>query len=130
MKNQAQVEITGWLNDVKEFHWGRALKVAVDQRKQNEQGDWETVDKTIYDVTTNVDVPLEGVKKVSVFGRITGTATFQKRDGSTGSAIKVRAESVAPINDELAQKGHAAVKSVWPEAKIGPAETLDMSTPF
>lgn len=130
VKNVAQLELTGWLNDVRDFQWGRALKVAVDQRKQNEQGDWETVDKTVYDVTTNLDVPLEGVKQVRVVGRITGTSTFEKRDGSTGSAIKVRAESIEPISEQLAQKGHAAVKSVWPEAQIGPAETLDLKTPF
>ena len=128
-KNVAIIELTGWLNDVKEFQWGRALKIAVDQRKQNEQGEWETVDKTIYDVTTNDSTPLDGVKQVTVVGRITGTATFQKRDGSTGSAIKVRADSVTPL-EQLAQQGHAAVKAVWPEANIGPAETLDLKTPF
>ena len=128
-RNVAQIELTGWLNDVKEFQWGRALKVAVDQRKQNEQGDWETVDKTVYDVTTNDSTPLENVKQVTIVGRITGTSTFQKRDGSMGSAIKVRADSVSAV-DQLAQQGHAAVKAVWPEANIGPAETLDLKTPF
>jgi hypothetical protein len=129
-KNVANIELTGWLNDVRDFHWGRALKVSVDQRKKNEAGEWETVDKTIYDVTTDSQAPLEGVKQVTITGRITGTSTFQKRDGSTGSAVKVRAETIEPVSDQLAQKGHAAVKAVWPEAQIGPAETLDLKTPF
>jgi hypothetical protein len=68
VKNQALVTVTGWLNDVKDFDWGRALKVSVDVRKQNHQGEWETVDKTIYDVTTDNRAPLDGVKQVVVTG--------------------------------------------------------------
>jgi hypothetical protein len=70
VKNEAQVQVTGWLNDVKDFEWGRALKVSVDVRKKNHQGEWETVDKTIYDVTTDNRAPLDGVKQVVVSGRI------------------------------------------------------------
>jgi hypothetical protein len=89
VKNEALIELTGWLNDVREFDWGTALKISVDVRKKNHQGEWETVDKTVYDVTTDGKTPLEDVKQVTVKGRITGTNTFQKRDGSTGSAVKV-----------------------------------------
>jgi hypothetical protein len=89
VKNEALIELTGWLNDVREFDWGTALKVSVDVRKKTPEGTWETVDKTIYDVTTDGKTPLEDVKQVTVKGRITGTNTFQKRDGSTGSAVKV-----------------------------------------
>ena len=53
IKNEAQVELTGWLNDVKEFDWGTALKVSIDVRKKSHQGEWETVDKTTYDITTD-----------------------------------------------------------------------------
>jgi len=53
VKNEALIEVTGWLNDVKDFEWGRALKVSVDVRKKNHHDEWETVDKTIYDVTTD-----------------------------------------------------------------------------
>jgi hypothetical protein len=96
IKNEAQVTVTGWLNDVKDFEWGRALKVSVDVRKKTEAGTWETVDKTIYDVTTDNRSPLEGVKQVVVTGRIVGTNVFEKRDGSSGFSIKVRAENVEP----------------------------------
>jgi hypothetical protein len=111
----ATVELTGWLNDVKQFSWGHALKVAIDQRKQNAQGEWETVDKTVYDVTTDQPVSLDGVKQVTVKGRIVGTSTFQKRDGSTGSAIRVRAESIFPAETE-----QAPVAQLWPEVKQVP----------
>jgi hypothetical protein len=39
VKNEARIELTGWLNNVSDFDWGRALKVSVDVRKQNHQGE-------------------------------------------------------------------------------------------
>lgn len=125
IKNEAQIELTGWLNDVKSFDWGTALKVSIDVRKKNHQGEWETVDKTVYDITTDGRTALEGVKQVTVKGRITGTSTFMKRDGSTGSAIKVRAESVNIASDKVSE---AAILETWPTATIGRA--VDESAPF
>ena len=124
VRNEARIELTGWLNDVKDFEWGRALKVSVDVRKQNHQGDWETVDKTVYDVTTDNRTPLDGVKQVVVSGRITGTNVFQKRDGTAGFSIKVRADSVAPAaNQSVSDKvDHAAVNAVWPSVTPGAPE--------
>ena len=120
VKNQALVTVTGWLNDVKDFEWGRALKVSVDVRKKTEAGTWETVDKTIFDVTTDNRSPLEGVKQVVVTGRIVGTNVFQKRDGSSGFSIKVRAENVEPAPNQVVEKtGHAALNEVWPVATPG-----------
>lgn len=125
IKNEAQVELTGWLNDVKSFDWGTALKVSIDVRKKSHQGEWETVDKTVYDITTDGRTALEGVKQVTVKGRITGTSTFQKRDGSAGAAIKVRADSVTVASDKILE---AAIMETWPTAKIGAA--VDESAPF
>jgi len=127
VRNEALIELTGWLNDVREFDWGTALKVGVDVRKKNHQGDWETVDKTVYDVTTDGKQALEGVKQVTVKGRITGTATFQKRDGSTGSAVKVRAESIVIASDK---RNEAAILETWPTAVPGNAEPIDQGAPF
>jgi hypothetical protein len=90
----------------------------VDVRRKNDQGEWETVDKTIYDVTTDGKTAVEGVKQVRVVGRITGTNTFQKRDGSTGSSIKVRADRVEVASDKV---NEAAIMEAWPTAKIGEA---------
>jgi len=124
VKNEARIELTGWLQDVKDFDWGRALKVSVDVRKQNHQGEWETVDKTTYDVTTDNRAPLEGVEQVVVSGRITGTNTFQKRDGTPGFSIKVRADSVAPAENQVVSDkvDHAAVNAVWPSVTPGAPE--------
>ena len=131
VKNEALIELTGWLNDVKDFDWGRALKVAVDVRKKNDSGEWETVDKTVYDVTTDSRTPLDGVKQVVVSGRIVGTNVFQKRDGSSGFSVKVRAESVSPADNQIvAEKtDFAAVNQVWPTVTPGQAK-VDESAPF
>jgi hypothetical protein len=98
VKNEAKVIITGWLNDVKNFAWGNVGKVAVDQRRKNDTtGEWETVDKTIYDVVFEGAFP--DSKQVVVTGRVSGTNTYDKRDGSTGVSIKVRADSVEEVYD-------------------------------
>jgi hypothetical protein len=128
-RNEALVTIVGWLNDVKDFEWGRALKVAVDVRKKNHQGEWETVDKTLYDVTTDLSDHVYDpavVKQVEVEGRITGTSVYEKRDGSTGFSIKVRATHVAPVLDKV---NEAAINSVWPSVNPSRA-AVDESAPF
>jgi hypothetical protein len=66
----------------------------------NEAGEWETVDKVTYDVTFEGTFP--DAKQVIAQGRIVGINTYEKRDGTTGVSIKVRAESVIPaVSDEL-----------------------------
>ena len=96
VKNEAKIVITGWLNDVKGFDWGNVGKVAVDQRRKNDStGQWETVDKIIYDVVFEGAFP--DAKQVVVTGRVSGINTFEKRDGSTGVSIKVRADSVEEV---------------------------------
>jgi len=92
IRNQALVTVTGWLNDAKTFDWGSAAKVSVDIRKQNAAGEWETVDKLVYDVTYEGSFP--DAKQVIATGRIVGVNTYEKRDGTTGVSVKVRADSV------------------------------------
>lgn len=93
VRNQASVVVTGWLNDTKTFDWGNVGKVAVDQRRKNDiTGQWETVDKIVYDVSYEGIFP--DAQQVTVTGRITGINTYDKRDGTIGISIKVRADSV------------------------------------
>jgi hypothetical protein len=128
IKNEAVVKVTGWLNDVKDFDWGRAIKVSVDVRKQNHQGEWETVDKTIYDVTTDDRTGnFDHVKQVTVEGRITGTNVFQKRDGTYGFSIKVRGISITPAAEKI---NEAAIMETWPSAQIGQAQPIIEGAPF
>lgn len=98
IKNQALVTVTGWLNDAKTFDWGSAAKVSVDVRKQNAAGEWETVDKIVYDCTFEGSFP--DAKQITVSGRIVGLNTYAKRDGSTGVSVKVRADSVIAAEEK------------------------------
>ena len=97
IKNQALVTVTGWLNDPKTFDWGSAAKVAVEVRKKNELGGYDTVDKVVYDVIS--DNPFPDAQQVTVTGRITGLNVFEKRDGTTGVSVKVRADSVTAAEE-------------------------------
>lgn len=127
IRNGAQVTVTGWLQNVSDFDWGRSVKVAVDVSRKNHQGEWEKVDQTIYDCTTNDKGQVfDGINQVTVVGRITGTNVFQKRDGSTGFSIKVRADDIAPAVDE--KRMEAAVNAVWPT--VNPNKPIDESAPF
>lgn len=98
IKNEAIVKITGWLNDTKSFDWGSAGKVSVDVRKKTDEGKWETVDRVTYDVTFEAGFP--NAERVTVEGRITGLNVYEKRDGSTGVSVKVRANSVVAATDK------------------------------
>ena len=69
----------------------------------------------------------EHVKQVVVTGRITGTNVFQKRDGSTGFSIKVRAEEISPVSEKT---NEAAIMNTWPTAQIGQAQPIEESAPF
>ena len=128
-QNKATIEMTGWLNNVSDFNWGRSVTVGIDVRRPNDSGTWETVDKTIYDVTIE-DKSWEyaGIKQVKVVGKITGTGSFQKRDGTTGVSIKVKAESVVPLTVEKVSE--AAIMEQWPTAKIGQGKFVDDEAPF
>jgi single-stranded DNA-binding protein len=127
IRNGAVVTVTGWLQNVSDFEWGRAVKVAVDVNRKNHQGEWEKVDVTLFDCTTDDRSQyFEGVKQVTVTGRITGTNVFQKRDGSTGFSIKVRADEIRPAIDE--KRSEAAVNAVWPT--VNPNQSIAESAPF
>jgi hypothetical protein len=131
IRNEATVKVTGWLNDVKDFDWGRALKVSVDVRKKNHQDEWETVDKTVYDVTTDDrGVNFDGIKQVTFEGRIVGTNVYDKRDGSKGFSIKVRAESVEPAANQVVSEkvNEAAINAVWPT--VTPGQGTSDQVPF
>lgn len=92
---RAEVTVTGWLNNVKSFDWGNVFTLNVEHRRQNERGEWETVDRTQFDVTTDSAVP--EAKQLLVTGRINGTNTYTKKDGTTGVSIKMRASSLEVV---------------------------------
>ncbi len=93
------IEFEGYVNEVKQFSWGTVVKMSHSQRAKNDAtGEWETVGKDYLDVTLpeGVQAPAE-----NSIAKVTGTfkvGTYEKRDGSTGIAIKVRAQSVDAVD--------------------------------
>jgi hypothetical protein len=93
-----EIKFEGYVNEIKQFSWGTVVKMSHSQRAKNEAtGEWETVGKDYLDVT----LPEGAVApEEDSIARVTGTfktSTYEKRDGSTGIAIKVRAQSIEPV---------------------------------
>lgn len=91
------VEFEGYVNEVKALNWGVVAKVSHSQRAKNEvTGQWETVGKDYLDVT----LPEGEFVNEGDLVRVKGTlkvGTYEKRDGGTGVAMKVRAQEISPV---------------------------------
>lgn len=111
------ITFEGFVQEIKEFGWGTVVTVVHNQRAKNNSGQWETVGKDYLDVTTDGPIPPKD-SKVVVEGRLK-VSTYQKRDGSTGIALKV---SGATISEAVRGNAVAATKEIL--------EPLDPSLPF
>lgn len=92
---RADITVTGWVNNLKAFDWGTVFTLSVEHRQQNDRGEWETVDRTQFDVKTTDSVP--DAKQLLVTGRVTGTTTYAKKDGTTGVSIKLKATTLEAV---------------------------------
>lgn len=87
----------GFVNEVKPFSWGTVAKVSHSQRAKNDAtGQWETVGKDYFDVTLPEGVTIPEGELVRVEGTLK-VGTYDKKDGTTGVALKVRAQSVRKV---------------------------------
>lgn len=119
IKSKATITVVGYLNEIKEFSWGKVLTVSVaNSIKNKETGQWETASRDYYDVIPADGVDISSVSKdqvIQVEGSFKIGKTYAKKDGTTGVELKVRATSVKPAVDpwpETAQRGEAAVREV------------------
>jgi hypothetical protein len=91
------VVFEGFVNEVKPFSWGTVAKVSHSQRAKNDAtGQWETVGKDYFDVTLPEGVTIPEGELVRVEGTLK-VGTYDKKDGTTGVALKVRAQSVRKV---------------------------------
>lgn len=88
-----KVEFTGYVNEVKSFSWGVIAKVSHNQVKKADDGSWETVGRDYFDVVLPAGVSVSENERVDVVGRLK-TKSFDKKDGSKGVSLEVRADSV------------------------------------
>jgi hypothetical protein len=90
------LEFEGFVNEIKQFDWGTVLKMSHSQRAKSEMtGQWETVGKDYLDVTVEDASNINEGDLLRVTGSLK-VGTYDKRDGSTGVSLKVRATSVTP----------------------------------
>lgn len=119
-----QIQFDGFIEDIREFDWGRVYNISHTQWKKTGE-EFESIGKDYLDVTTdhaNADGADVG-DKVRVIGRLK-TKRFNKKDGSAGIALNVRAEIWEILkkgqgdNRGSEKTGHAAVNEIWPVAEI------------
>jgi hypothetical protein len=112
-----QIEFEGFVQDVRNFDWGTVVVVAHNQRAKSASGEWETVGKDYIDVTFDGVAPAKETL-VKVKGNLK-VSTYDKKDGTKGVSLKVRASELYPF-----KRGDAvsATKEIL--------EPLDPSLPF
>jgi hypothetical protein len=116
----AQIEVTGWLNEIKVLNWGTALRVSSDNRVKNDKGEWETASRDYYDVVLNDGVSVDGIaedSRVIVAGSFKVGKTYTKKDGTTGVELRIRANSIV-LADSVAAP--ASVPAGWEPVSTEP----------
>jgi single-stranded DNA-binding protein len=127
-----QIEFQGFVNEVKNFDWGTVYNISHNQVRKTPQGIWETVGRDYFSVVAPEGCqPLAENMRVSVKGRMK-TKTFEKRDGSKGMSLEVRADDISVLSAGTAREdkvNEAAVNAVWPTVNAGQG-TLEEMAPF
>ncbi len=127
-----QIEFQGFVNEVKNFDWGTVYNVSHNQVRKTPQGQWETVGRDYFSVVAPEGTqPLAENMRVNVKGRLK-TKTFEKRDGSKGVSLEVRADEISVLAQGTLREdkvNEAAVQAVWPTVNPGQS-AIDELAPF
>jgi len=114
-----KVEFEGYVNEVKQFDWGTVYDVGHRQVIKNAAGQWETAGYDYFNVSVPKGTPdIAKDSKVKVKGTLK-TKRFDKKDGSKGVALQVRAESVEAMEKPASVPD---MQAIWPEVKQVPDE--------
>jgi hypothetical protein len=127
-----QIEFQGFVNEVKNFDWGTVYNVSHNQVRKTPQGQWETVGRDYFSVVApDGTQPLAENMRVNVKGRLK-TKTFEKRDGSKGMSLEVRADEISVLAQGTLREdkvNEAAIQAVWPTVNPGQS-AIDELAPF
>lgn len=105
------VDFEGYVNEVKQFGWGSVAKVSHSQRAKNEAtGQWETVGKDYFDVTLPDGAIVDEGSLVKVKGTLK-VGTYDKKDGTQGIALKVRAQEISAVERNRAEAPKTSFKA-------------------
>jgi hypothetical protein len=124
-----KIEFEGYVNEVKTFGWGTALRMSHSQRAKNkETGLWETIGKDKLDVILpdgfNPELIKEGMI-LNVLGSFK-VETFEKRDGTLDYAFKVRATDI----EQVERQGNRPTSDVGATLTSMGAAPVDNEMPF
>lgn len=120
-----KIEFTGFINGVREFDWGHSYDIAHSQMMKDDQDEWKVVGKDYFSVVGKPGFQ-EG-DQVAVVGTLK-TKLFDKKDGSKGVALNVRASEMSKVErraKDASKVGHAAVHDVF-----GSGGPIEESAPF
>lgn len=109
-----EVKFTGYVNRVKQFDWGVVYDVAHNQVRMNEANEWITVGKDYFQVYGPAGLK-EG-QRVEIIGRMK-SVQFDRKDGSKGMSLEVKAESMTPVEYGQARGATNNVVATWPAVK-------------
>lgn len=120
-KMAVEVKFRGYVNEVRTFDWGTSYNVSHNQVRKNDEGKWETVGRDYFQVVGPAG--FQENDQVEIVGTLK-TKLYDKRDGSKGIALQVRAQSM----DKVQPKGASVpeMQNIWPEVKQIP----DDNAPF
>ena len=114
-----QIEFEGYVNEVKQFDWGTVYNVSHRQVIKNAAGEWETAGYDYFDVSVQKGTPeLPKDQKVKVKGTLK-TKRFDKKDGSKGIALQVRAADITPMEKPASVPD---MQTIWPGVKQVPED--------
>jgi len=115
------IEFQGFINEVKPFNWGTVYDISHNQVRKTPEGKWETIGRDYFSVIApEGQDTLSKDDRVSVKGRMK-TKTYEKRDGTQGKSLEVRAEEITVLtagSQTEDKTGHAAVNAIWPVVQI------------
>ena len=116
-----KIEFEGYVNEVREFEWGVVYNVSHSQRIKNHQGEWETAGYDYLDVSGVAGFQKDD--RVKVTGNLK-TKRYDKKDGSKGIALQVRAETIEKVEKSPARPATVGdMQELWPNVKQIPDDT-------
>lgn len=118
------IKFEGYINGVRQFDWGVVYDVAHNQMIKDDQGEWKIDGKDYFSVTGPAGFA-EG-DRVAVVGRMK-TKLFDKKDGSKGISLNVRASEMSKVERRGGNQQDAQVAL---EGVFGAVKSVDDEAPF
>lgn len=117
-----QIQFEGYINKVREYDWGVVYDVAHSQRKKQADGTWANDGYDYFSVVGERGFAENDF--VAIKGKLK-TKRYEKKDGGSGLALNVRADSMEKTGYGSGREALASVpemQEIWPAIKEVPAD--------